>query len=136
MLSTFFGRNETFANGETRFGLRSKHRRPESDEKRKRRLIAVRQTSVFGRNDRIRTCDIVLPKHARYQLRYIPKKILNLQNNSRYRATRAPRLLMCRVASPRYTRLASLATRDIASVKTILNCFRLALQLRYIPKKY
>ena len=27
----------------------------------------------FGRNDRIRTCDIVVPNHARYQLRYIPK---------------------------------------------------------------
>ena len=26
----------------------------------------------FGRNDRIRTCDILLPKQARYQLRYIP----------------------------------------------------------------
>ena len=51
----------------------SKHRRLESDLKGKRRLIAVRQTSLDGRNDRIRTCDIVLPKHARYQLRYIPK---------------------------------------------------------------
>ena len=30
---------------------------------------------LFGRNDRVRTCDIVLPKHARYQLRYIPKVI-------------------------------------------------------------
>ena len=30
---------------------------------------------VNGRNDRVRTCDIVLPKHARYQLRYIPVKI-------------------------------------------------------------
>ena len=27
---------------------------------------------LFGRNDRIRTCDILLPKQARYQLRYIP----------------------------------------------------------------
>ena len=27
---------------------------------------------VCGRNDRIRTCDIVVPNHARYQLRYIP----------------------------------------------------------------
>ena len=27
----------------------------------------------YGRNDRIRTCDIVVPNHARYQLRYIPK---------------------------------------------------------------
>ena len=26
----------------------------------------------FGRNDRGRTCDILLPKQARYQLRYIP----------------------------------------------------------------
>ena len=30
---------------------------------------------INGRNDRVRTCDIVLPKHARYQLRYIPVKI-------------------------------------------------------------
>ena len=43
-----------------------------------------------------------------------------------------PRPLMCRESSPRYTRLASLATRDIASPKTTLSCFRLALQLRYI----
>ena len=28
---------------------------------------------IFGRNDRIRTCDILLPKQARYHLRYIPK---------------------------------------------------------------
>ncbi len=31
-----------------------------------------------GRNDRIRTCDILLPKQARYQLRYIPKYIIQL----------------------------------------------------------
>ena len=43
-----------------------------------------------------------------------------------------PRPLMCRESSPRYTQLASLATRDIASPKTTLSCFRLALQLRYI----
>ena len=28
--------------------------------------------SQNGRNDRIWTCDILLPKQARYQLRYIP----------------------------------------------------------------
>ncbi len=33
------------------------------------------------------------------------------------------RLLLCRIASPRYTRLALLATRDIASQKTIINRF-------------
>ncbi len=27
---------------------------------------------LYGRNDRIRTCDILLPKQARYHLRYIP----------------------------------------------------------------
>ncbi len=47
MWVAFLGRNETFAKGETRFGLRSKHRRLESDQKGKRRLIAVRQTSLF-----------------------------------------------------------------------------------------
>ena len=36
------------------------------------------QTSLDGRNDRIRTCDILLPKQARYQLRYIPKEYLIL----------------------------------------------------------
>ena len=36
---------------------------------KKSRINMIR---LFGRNDRIRTCDIVLPKHARYQLRYIP----------------------------------------------------------------
>jgi hypothetical protein len=25
-----------------------------------------------GRGDKIRTCDLMLPKHARYQLRYTP----------------------------------------------------------------
>ena len=28
--------------------------------------------SSFGRSDTIRTCDILLPKQARYQLRYTP----------------------------------------------------------------
>jgi hypothetical protein len=27
---------------------------------------------MSGRGDRIRTCDLMLPKHARYQLRYTP----------------------------------------------------------------
>ena len=27
----------------------------------------------LGRSDRVRTCDLMLPKHARYQLRYTPK---------------------------------------------------------------
>ena len=27
----------------------------------------------YGRSDRIRTCGIVVPNHARYQLRYTPK---------------------------------------------------------------
>ena len=58
-------------------------------------------------------------------------KLLSL---SRYHATRASRPLLCRIASPRFSRLALLATWDIASPKTIINCFRLALQLRYIPK--
>ncbi len=29
-------------------------------------------TFTSSRNDRIRTCDILLPKQVRYQLRYIP----------------------------------------------------------------
>ena len=33
------------------------------------------------------------------------------------------RLLLCRIASPRYTRLALLATRDITSSKTVINRF-------------
>ena len=35
------GRNETFAIGETRFGLRSKHQRLESDRKGKRGPVTV-----------------------------------------------------------------------------------------------
>ena len=31
-------------------------------------------STYFGRTDRIWTCDILLPKQARYQLRYIPMK--------------------------------------------------------------
>ena len=47
---------------------------------------------IFGRNDRIRTCDIVVPNHARYQLRYIPvlfsiaKKGKNVKCKSRISA--------------------------------------------------
>ena len=31
------------------------------------------KNSRYGRSDRIRTCGIVVPNHARYQLRYTPK---------------------------------------------------------------
>ncbi len=41
--------------------------------KKKKDVRPIKDKHLFGRNDRIRTCDIVLPKHARYQLRYIPK---------------------------------------------------------------
>ena len=57
----FFGRNETFAKGETRFGLHSKHRRLESDLKGKRHLIAMRQVSLDGRNDRVTPLRFVIP---------------------------------------------------------------------------
>ena len=50
---TLDGRSATFAKGETRFGLRSKYLRPESDRKGKRHLIAVRQVSLEGGRDRI-----------------------------------------------------------------------------------
>ena len=36
------------------------------------------QFRLFGRDDRTRTCGIVLPKHARYHLRYISIKIFSL----------------------------------------------------------
>ena len=32
-----------------------------------------------GRDDRARTCDLMLPKHVRYQLRYIPIEYCNGQ---------------------------------------------------------
>ena len=57
-----------------------KHRRRESDPKKKMEPITVWRFHFFGRNDRIRTCDIVLPKHARYQLRYIPISKLKVEN--------------------------------------------------------
>ncbi len=43
---------------------------------------------------------------------------------------KTPRLLLCRTASARYTCLAFLATRDIASPKTVLNRFCLALHAK------
>ena len=42
-------------------------------------------------------------------------------------AHRIPRPLLCRISSARYTRLDLLATRDIASRKTVINRFSLAL---------
>ena len=32
---------------------------------------------IFGRSDRIRTCGIMVPNHARYQLRYTPDYIIH-----------------------------------------------------------
>ena len=52
-------------------GMRSIHRRLESKQKRKKNRKGF--SFFFGRNDRIRTCDILVPNQARYQLRYIPK---------------------------------------------------------------
>ena len=43
-------------------------------------------------------------------------------------AHRIPRPLLCRISSARYTRLDLLAMRDIASRKTVINCFSLALR--------
>ena len=33
-----------------------------------------------GRDDRARTCDLMLPKHVRYQLRYIPSSLSGTRN--------------------------------------------------------
>ena len=46
-------RNVTFVKVKIGFGLRSKRQRLESDDKGKRHLIAVRQVSLYGRNDSI-----------------------------------------------------------------------------------
>ena len=43
-------------------------------------------------------------------------------------AHRIPRPLLCRISSARYTRLDLLAMRDIASRKTVINRFSLALR--------
>ena len=58
---TLDGRSATFAKGETRFGLRSKYLRPESDRKGKRHLIAVRQVSLEGGRDRVTSLRSVIP---------------------------------------------------------------------------
>ena len=34
--------------------------------------LRYRRLPEFGRNDRIRTCDILVPHQVRYQLRHIP----------------------------------------------------------------
>ena len=39
-------------------------------ERRKGTLIVSQSEFLFGPSDRIRTCGILLPKQARYQLRY------------------------------------------------------------------
>ena len=38
-----------------------------------RTFIVSTNVDVYGRSDTVRTCDILLPKQARYQLRYTPK---------------------------------------------------------------
>ena len=40
----------------------------------------------YGRSDRIRTCGIVVPNHARYQLRYTPKTSQDLLAENRLSA--------------------------------------------------
>ena len=46
------------------------HRRENGDRQSDRRFLAVRNDLRRGPSDRIRTCGIVVPNHARYQLRY------------------------------------------------------------------
>ena len=74
--------------------------------KKYRAFITLAMNTRYGRNDRIRTCDIVVPNHARYQLRYIPKNIkLNLSSCPlRF-------LLQLRLCHREY----SLATRQVAA---------------------
>ena len=56
----------------------------------------------FGRNDRIRTCDILVPNQARYQLRYIPNLIVSnsvrilVPNQARYGLRYIPNCYMQR----------------------------------------
>ena len=54
------------ASGCSRPAPAGSYRQPKSN----REGPAVAGPSLFGRGDRIRTCDILLPKQARYQLRY------------------------------------------------------------------
>ena len=37
-----------------------------------------------GRGDKIRTCDLMLPKHARYQLRYTPIRLTDCRGHELY----------------------------------------------------
>ena len=46
-------------------------------QKKYRAFITLAMNTRYGRNDRIRTCDILVPNQARYQLRYIPKAYVN-----------------------------------------------------------
>ena len=63
--------------------------------------------------------------HAKHEMRRGALITINERKK-----TKTPRLLLCRTASARYTCLAFLATRDIASPKTVLNRFCLALHAK------
>ena len=86
--------------------------------------------AVFGPSDTIWTCDLQYPKLARYQLRYTRKWYFMLAR-FRYPKPALPPSAFVSHSFARQASLALLATRDIASVKTTLSCFRLALQLCY-----
>ena len=74
--------------------------------------------SFLGRNDRIWTCDILLPKQARYQLRYIPK-LLNFAVLDKRRFLLCPPCLRCpkfysRIRSKNFDRCAKIALASSA----------------------
>ena len=61
--------------------------------------------------------------------RYTWRLVQTLKLYTNFRpAHRIPRPLLCRISSARYTRLDLLAMRDIASRKTVINRFSLALR--------
>ena len=68
----------------SQLALAGSHRQPESN----RAGPAVAGPALFGRGDRIRTCDILLPKQARYQLRYT-SFFYSVQRLSYYRGKRS-----------------------------------------------
>ena len=103
------------------------------------------QKGLFGRNDRIWTCDILLPKQARYQLRYIPIVLLRVKSKHIFlpckillvaRYACIPVLVGNRVLSPRCTRLGTLNLWKTSRRKNHTQWFLLVHQLRYIPRTY
>ena len=82
-----FGRSGTFAAGETRFGSRSEHG---SGNRTQRERGGSCPLFLFGRSDKIRTCDLLVPNQALYQAEPHPV----LSRGKRENRERFPQMLI------------------------------------------